>query len=348
MRRDLRAVLLLLPLAAPAVADAPPGRLMAAVHTGGRIEPSPDGMIYTWPGVYFEARFSGERIGVVLHESGTTHNVEIDGKRDVLDNPPARIVRLPPGVHVIRVSNRTASGSGRFVGFHLLDGEAQKQDPPAARTRQIEIIGDGIAAGTGNAAPGRECTLQEVERYSDADLSFGVLTARRYDADYQLNAHPALGLVRGDPALLARLDGWKNPDWKPRLVVITVGALDFDAPPDRRSTDKSLAAAFQKAYRERLARIRAEYGPDTTIVVGVLRRSDVRLAKSAEAVVRGVRAAGDTRVVYWHYDGPDGAGCHGYPSAAEHQKMSDALVAVLDGLPAIWGPPPAAAAAPPR
>jgi hypothetical protein len=323
---------------------------MAAARTVGRVEPGPDGIAYTWPGVYFEARFSGERIGVLLHEAGTSHNVEIDGKRDTLENPPARIVRLPSGVHVIRVSHRTPFGSGRFVGFQLLDGEAQRQDPPPARARQIELIGDGWAAGIGNTSPGRECTIAEAERYSDADLSFGVLTARHYDADYQLNAHPALGLVRGDAALLARLDGWKNPgDWKPRLVVITLGSRDFAAPLDKPWTDKSLSAAFRKAYRERLGRIRSQYGPEATIVVGATRVPSRLFAKNAEAVVREARAGGDTRIAYWYYDGPAGAGCHGNPSSAEHQKMSESLVAFLDALPAIWtDSPPPAAATPPR
>jgi hypothetical protein len=323
---------------------------MAAARVVGRVEPGPDGITYTWPGVYIEARFRGERIGVVLHESGATHNVELDGKRDTLDNPPARIVRLPAGVHVIRVSKRTSSGSGRFVGFHLMDGETQREDPPPARARQIEFIGDGAAAGTGNTAPGRECSIEDVERYSDADLSFGALTARHYDADHQLNAHPAFGLVRGDPALLARLDGWKNPgDWKPRLVVITLGSRDFSAPADKRWTDESLAAAFQKAYHERLALLRKQYGPETTIVIGATRQPGPLFAKSAEAVVREARAAGDERIAYWGYDAPEGTGCHGYPSAAEHEKISKALVAFLDGLPAIWGEPVSpAAAAPPR
>jgi hypothetical protein len=47
------------------------------------------------------------------------------------------------------------------------------------------------------------CTGNEVHRTTNADLSFGALTARRLNADYQINAFSGRGMVRnyngGDP-----------------------------------------------------------------------------------------------------------------------------------------------------
>ena len=115
---------------------------------------------------------------------------------------------------------------------------------PAARARQIEFIGDSLTAGYGNLSDHpRLLGERRVNRTTNTDLSFGALTAKALNADYQINAFSGRGMVRnyngGEPGTsyrtyydraLLHVDGdvWQNPGtWRPQLVVVGLGINDF-------------------------------------------------------------------------------------------------------------------------
>ena len=54
--------------AGPAVS--PRTRALTGVHTAGRVDVRDGAVRYTWPGVYFEGRFRGTGVGIVL-DAGT-------------------------------------------------------------------------------------------------------------------------------------------------------------------------------------------------------------------------------------------------------------------------------------
>lgn len=345
----------------PGAAVAGPA-VSAGVHTAGRVQATRESLRYSWPGVYFEGRFRGTGVGIVLNDAAADYDVQIDGATvDTLVTPGRTthwVKGLSRGRHDVRLVKRSESpwAVSEFGGFLATRGGAILSRP-APRHRQIEFIGDSYTAGYGNLSPTRDCTGEEVNRTTDADRSFGALTARRLHADYQINAFSGRGMVRnyngGEPgtsyrtyydrALLSEAgDVWRRPgNWRPQVVVIGLGINDFSTPinPGEQWTPDSLVAAYRDAYHGFLDEVRARYGPRTTIVVS---STDVYnttvLAETAQRIVQERNGQGDGLVRYWHYSGEglDYGGCHWHPSARDHQVIADRLDAYLATLPLRW------------
>ncbi|TMR20633.1 acetylxylan esterase [Nonomuraea turkmeniaca] len=352
---------MLLPGAADA-AVAPASGVMAKAHTAGRVKVAEASVQYSWPGVSFEGRFRGTGVGIVLNDSDNDYDVEVDGTTVATLVTPGRttywVNGLTPGVHRVRLVKRTESpwATSAFGGFVAAPGGAILHKPPA-RHRQIEFIGDSFTVGYGNRSGSRDCTNDQLHRTTDANLSFGALTARRLNADYQINAFSGLGMVRNyngsnpqvdyrtyyDRALLA-VDGdvWQNPGtWRPQLVVVGLGINDFSTAinPGEQWTPDTLVAAYRTAYHAFLDKLRAQYGPRTTIVVSATYLSNTTVyAELAEQIVQERNDNGDNRIRYWYYSnaGLDYMGCHWHPSAHDHQIIADRLGDFIATLPLRW------------
>lgn len=350
--------------AGAASATAPAGAV-ARFHTAGRVEASSGGYVaYSWPGVYFEGRFRGTGVGIVLDDSANDYDVQIDGATSATLVTPGTttywINGLTDTVHRVRLVKRTEStwAAGRFGGFVAAPGGAILP-APRTRHRQIEFIGDSYTAGYGNLSGTRDCSANGgVERNSDADLSFGALTAKSLGADYQINAYSGLGMVRNydggntgvdfrtyyDRALIdVAGDVWNPPrDWRPQVVVVGLGINDFSTalhPGERWSTTESLVSAYESAYQGFIDKLRARYGPRTRIVVSATKASDTAtFAQAAQQVVRDRNARGDERVGYWYYDDPslDHLGCDWHPSAHDDRVISGLLDSYLATLRLDW------------
>ena len=354
------AVLLVL-TALPGTAAAAPA-VSAAVHTAGRVQAGGDSLRYSWPGVYFEGRFRGTGVGVVLNDAAADYDVQIDGSTVGTLIAPGRtthwVTGLRRGKHDVRLVKRSESpwAVSEFGGFVAERGGVILSGP-APRHRQIEFIGDSYTAGYGNLSSTRDCTGEEVNRTTDADRSFGALTARRLNADYQINAFSGRGMVRnyngGEPGTsyrtyydraLLSVDGdvWRrSATWRPQLVVIGLGINDFSTAinPGEPWTPESLIAAYRAAYHGFLDKLRARYGPRTIIVVST---TDVynttALADTAQQIVHERNSRGDSRIRYWHYGeaGLDYGGCHWHPSARDHEVIADELDDYVATLPLHW------------
>jgi len=351
-------VLLVAPLL-PQTAAATP-HLLATAHTAGRVEVAGGALAYSWPGVYFEGRFHGRGVGVVLGDAAADYDVQIDGTTVATLVTPGsttyRVTGLANRVHVVRLVKRSESpwATSEFGGFVAVPGSVLL-GRTAARHRQIEFIGDSYTAGYGDMSDTRDCTTDQVNRTTNADLSFGALTAKRLGADYQLNAFSGRGMVRNyngiepgtsyrtyyDRALLA-VDGdvWhRPPTWRPQVVVIGLGINDFSTPinPGEPWTPESLVAAYHDAYQSFIDKIRARYGPRTYIVVSATYMyNTTALTDLTRQVVQERNTSGDDRVRHWYYDGLDYLGCHYHPSLRDHQLIADSLTAFLDALPLRW------------
>jgi hypothetical protein len=201
----------------------------------------------------------------------------------------------------------------------------------------------------------RDCTGDQVNRTTNADRSFGAITARKLNADYQLNAFSGRGMVRnyngGEPgtdyrtyydrALLAVAgDVWAKPaSWRPQLIVVGLGINDFSTPVNAGEpwTPESLNTAYRSAYHGFLDKLRARYGNDAVIVTVTAAMSNAAFAANVQQVVQERNSRGDARVRYWSYgDGLDLLGCHWHPSARDHQLMADQLGAFIATLPITW------------
>jgi lysophospholipase L1-like esterase len=352
----------LVPGAATATATRPAPGALATAHIGGRVEPARGWVKYSWPGVYFEGRFRGTGVGIVLDDADNDYDIAIDGATVATLVTPGRtthwIKGLSPGVHGVRLVKRTESpwAVGAFGGFVAAPGGAILAKP-RPRPRQIEFIGDSYTAGYGNLSATRECSADEVNRTTDADLSFGALTARRLGADYQVNAFSGRGMVRnyngGEPGTdyrtyydraLLSVDGdvWRNPGtWRPQVVVVGLGINDFSTAinPGEQWTPETLLAAYRAAYHGFIDKLRARYGPRTTIVVSATYVYNTTVfAEAARQIVQERNDRGDSRVRYWYYDsaGLDYGGCHWHPSLHDHQLIADRLNDYLATLPLRW------------
>ena len=233
---------------------------------------------------------------------------------------------LADGEHTVRLAKRTESpwAVGEFDGLVAGAGGAILAKP-AARSRQMEFIGDSWTAGYGNMSTSRDCASNGgVTRNTNADVSFGALTAKSLNADYQINAWSGLGMVRNyggqnpdynfrtyydtDLQALYNSATWQVPStWRPQVVVIGLGINDFSTAltaGEQWTTIDELAADYRTAYLAFLDKLRTRYGADTFIVLTYpdLSYQTTAFADSIQQIVKTRNDAGDTRVSSVYYD----------------------------------------------
>ncbi len=331
--------------------------VLAQVHSVGRAKDAGNTVQYSWPGVYFEGRVRGTGVGIVLNDSAADYDVQIDGATVTTLVTPGDTTHWINGLqdreHTVRLVKRndTPGDISTFGGFVAAPGGAVLSKP-AARSRQIEFIGDSLTVGYGNLSTSRTCTWDQLKRNTNSDVSYGALTARQLNADYQINGYSGRGMVRnfdgGDADVTYRTfydralqsvsgDVWQNPGtWRPQVVVVNLGTNDFSTAvnPGEPWTPDSLAAGYRSAYGDFLQKLRAQYGTGTTIVaVGAS-----RYAGHVQQVVKARNDAGDSGVRYWFLDdsGLDFLGCDWHYSAHDDRLIADRLVPFITGLPTGW------------
>lgn len=340
----------LLPAAAASAAD-----LGDTVHTAGRVQASGGTWQHAWPGVYFEGRFRGTAVGIVLDDSTNDYDVAIDGRTVRTLTAPGRVTHvvdgLSSGEHTVRVVKRSEApwSVGSFGGFVSANGSIVLP-APAPRDLQLELIGDSYTVGYGNTSTSRECTSTQLTRTTNTDVSFGALTAKTLGADYQVNAFSGRGMVRnygGSDAgssyrthyartlpVDASTASGPAAGWDPDAVVIGLGINDFSTAVGSGEpwTTASLREAWVDAYHGFLDTLRERYGDDTYLVVtGTYVHTGTDLPDLAQRVVAERNAAGDDRVRYFYYgnEGLDYGGCDWHPSAADHRVIAGKLTSFL-------------------
>lgn len=324
------------------------------VHVGGRVIVEPDGgLSFGWPGVYFEGRFTGLAVRVRFETETEFMRLLVDGQeRQVFRaSGPVDLVidGLSPGEHVVRLEKLTESqvGGGRFLGFFPAEGSTPL--PPRPRARQIEFIGDSWTVGYGNTSSSRTCTTQEVHDLTDTQKAFGPVTARRFDADYRVNAWSGFGMVRNYdggvrdlnlPTVYPRLKpddvvrlAEADPTWAPQVIVIGLGTNDFSTllHPDEAWTDE---AALRAAWRDRYVAFVGELHQAQPQARFILMGSQTFYAEVA--TVAGLLNAGVSGLATpVPIDGLDLAGCDWHPSLADETKLA-ALVETAIHQMGVW------------
>ena len=341
-----------LAMSAPTVAEAGP----LPVHVGGRAVAADDGSLrFGWPGVYFEGRFRGTEVAVAVESASEHMRILVDGEeKAVLVEPgDARlsIAGLSPGDHVIRLEKLTESqsGGGRFLGFFVEDGAAPL--PPMPRERRIEFIGDSYTVGYGNMSRGRVCTGEEVHDLTNTQRAFGPLLAKRFDADYRINAYSGFGIVRnyagGEPALSLpaiydrAIPGEERAappgSWRPQLIVINLGTNDFstELKSGERWTDaEQLRADYRQRYG-RFLRVLMERQPQARFI---LMGSDAFFGE-VEQVAAALAPEARAKVTTLRFGELDLQGCDWHPSLADHEKLAAQLGEAIEARPGLWNGP---------
>jgi lysophospholipase L1-like esterase len=346
----------------------PATNVLDQVSTPSRVRVAGAGVQYTWPGTYFEGRFRGTGVGLVLNDANNDYLVQVDGATVATLVTPGQttywVRNLTNGNHTVRLAKRTESpwATGEFDGL-VADTGGAILAKPVARGRQMEFIGDSWTAGYGDMSTTRDCgTNGGVTRNTNADVSFGAVTAKAQNADYQINAWSGLGMVRNyngqnptynfrtyydtDLQAVYNSQTWQVPStWRPQVVVIGLGINDFSTAlnaGEKWTTIDQLAADYRTAYLAFIDKLRTRYGAGTFIVLTYpdLSYQTTALADSIQQIVKTRNAAGDTRVSALYYDntalGLDLLGCDWHPSQHDHQILAAAITQHLATLPLTW------------
>jgi lysophospholipase L1-like esterase len=324
----------------------------ASLHIGGRAHIDANGRVnQQWPGIYFEGTFSGETLTFNVDDINQ-YKVYVDGRQRLFlsreSHTKLTLKNLGRGSHSLRIEKISESQDQSSI-FGTIEANNLKAFP--ARTRQIEFIGDSFTVGYGNTSPKRECTTDEVWATTDTSQAFGPLTAKAYNADYQINAFSGRGVVRnydgikGDtlPVLhnYTLFDGkteYKAENWQPQIIVIGLGTNDFSTalkPDEKWKTREDLRADYRNTYVTFVKTLRAK-NPKAQFILMASDQSGGEIRDQVLQVEKTLESQGETKVDTIIFTGLDYAGCHAHPSVADDVILKGLLTAYIDARPALW------------
>lgn len=330
------------------------------VHVGGRVELAGRAYRHQWPGVYFEAGFKGDRVILRFDDAANEYRAQIDDMPPVSIAQPGKsevtIAALGAGSHRIRLDKVTESinVTTTFGGFYVPAADALPA--PAPRKRQIEFIGDSAMTGYGARSPKPQCTQEEVRLLGDTPRAFAALTARHYDADYQINAVSGRGLIRNIsdtvpelvmsriyPRVIPRQpEPYRDRNWRPQIIVIKLQA-DFvgAAANDRWSGPDKVMVDYAKAYGAFVTDLHKRQ-PQAAILLwwfGPGASSNPQMAAAQATISAAAQKAGIRYFGYLPFAiaGLQSNACHNHFSLADHQKAAAWLEQEIDGHPEYWG-----------
>lgn len=330
------------------------------MHIGGRVESTGDGKLsiytYQWPGTYFETAFTGKDAYFQVGTGDVIMHVTLDGQiLAPLVKPAAGLYHidgLTAGAHSLRIEVATESqaGADHFGGFFAAADTTPRTVP--ARRRQIEFIGDSHTVGYGNVSTTRDCTADQVWATTDDTQAFGPLTAKHYNADYEINAISGRGIVRNYDGFAADhlpeaypyilfdrgLKDLANPSWQPQVVVMALGTNDFSTalkPAEQWKTRDDLHADYEKTYVAFIHSLRARY-PSAYFVLWGTEMANGEIESEEQKVVDEVKAGGETRITFLPVNNLAFTGCHSHPSTRDDQTISGLLIKTIDQIPDVW------------
>lgn len=379
----LTATLLATPLAAQIVTTDAANHTITSdmrtlpLHIGGRVQatplppPMPNGATayrHDWPGIYFEGAFVGDRAVLKFDDASHEYRLFVDDAAPITLFRPGKVEINVGGLsrkaHRLRLEQVSESflGAGSFEGFYVA-GDAQPL-PVRPRRRQIEYIGPSGMAGFGARSSKPECTFDELARTSDTQQAYTVLTAKHFDADYQVNANSGHGLIRnvkearGEPGLIAHYPRrlleepatYSDLSWQPQIIDIQ-GLMDISfgdpEPGEKWATFDALWDEWLTAYRGFIADLhrRSPHAalilewPDEEIAKTLPYRA--KLAAARQTLTDEARRDG-VRIVLFSYPGLKTlsrmaqTGCDHHPSLEDHRIFANWLIHLIDAHPALW------------
>lgn len=312
---------------------------------------------FVWAGSSFVFRFEGSAVNLLMKDEcpggpnklgGNTNNyltVIVDDLAPLelsleKDKKVYRIAeKLPEGIHTATVFRRNCPRIGgiHFLGLQLEAGKSLA-DPPPAKTRCIEVIGDSISVGYGIL--GANAASPGIPMNEDCYLSYGAVAARQLDADFACIAWSGFGVYRDlnnkPENVLANLYGltvpkdakslWAYKDYTPGVVVINLGTNDFEkgAPPKAefnaayRSLAESVWAHAPKAHVFCVAGGMLE-DDKTAVLKEYLTELIAELAKEGKKNIHLVVFPNQTTI-------PGGIAGQCHPSVKTHAAMAEVLV----------------------
>ncbi len=312
---------------------------------------------YSWPGVYFEASFTGNDVDLHLNDSSNMLNVVVDDKVLTVLTRPGKTVYslygLGSGTHTIRLEKRTETfaDKGSFEGFYI--PQSEKAISLIQPARRIEFIGDSFTVGYGDTSAVRECTKDEIFSTTNTQVAFGPLVAKYFNAQYQINARSGLGIVRnaggGNPetsfvseypyALSDHVEAYRDK-WLPQVVIVVLGINDFNTPlnPNEKwKTREALQNDFVSTYTRFVMSIRKQH-PKTHIILISPGDPSSEVTAQITRVVDELKKQGENKVTFKVSDTPlELTGCQYHASAKDHQTVANRIIYYIEKNPILWG-----------
>ena len=297
------------------------------------------------PGVYIKAKFKGSKCEFLINDElqgGRNHNyleIVIDAQQPyrVKLNDAVNVLSAPEGLsageHTILICKDTESNVGYidFLGFRC----AQLLPLPAKPKRKIEYFGDSITSGAGMDLSTVPCNAGQWYDHHNAYMSYGAVTSRNLNAQWQLTSLAGVGLVHSccnmkvvmpqiyDKVLLiADSISWNFKAYQPDVVTICLGQND----------GVQDSVTFCTAYVKFIKTIRQHY-PLADIVCLSSPMADAYLTAALKRYLTGITvylsAAGDKKVSRFFFSKSYNHGCGGHPDLADHQLIADELSAYI-------------------
>lgn len=343
----------------PAFSSNIEGKKPLPIHYSGRVVVSEldnvPAYTYSWPGVYFEAAFIGTEVDLKLNDSNNILNIIVDGQKPIVLAKPGDITysinNLTEGKHHIRLEKRTETqfGTGAFEGFFVPDhSQVITLEKPK---RSMEFIGDSAVVGYGIRSPKRECSDDEIFSFTDTQITYAALTAKVFNADYQINALSGFGVVRNyngafpDNTLLSLYPYTLNDkgalyksNWSPNIIVIGLGGNDFATPlnPDEKwKTREALQDDYVESYKSFILSLRKKH-PETHFILLSYAVVGDELEAQIVRVIKELKQKGVRDISLVTTKSEELSACHWHPSETDHKNSAEILTNYIKANPGLW------------
>jgi lysophospholipase L1-like esterase len=308
---------------------------------------------YQWPGVYFEAAFSGDSVDAKVNDDQNNLYVWVDGVHKLTLTRPGKatvsLKDLGPGRHIVRLekATETQATTGSFDGFFVPDTDNAL--PAPSYSHRIEFIGDSYTIGYGDTSRGQICTTDDVRDTTDTSLAWPPIVAKHFGAAYRINAYSGRGIVRNynglapgdtmpylykftlfDHSVPANDDGW-TPD----VVVVGLGTNDFSTklnPGEKWATRDALHADLVRSYADFIKSLRAKYpGAHIIMMASDGLAGEIADNMKAAAALAGSEGVDDIETIV--FTGLDWQACHSHPSLKDEALLSKLVIDRVSLLP---------------
>lgn len=315
------------------------------VQYTGRVDFTNPSLPRFWaPGVYIKIAFQGPFFDLLINDENKwggnnyisvsiddlpVKRIKLSGKSDTLSLGEG----LDRSDHVITICKSTESSIGylELVGFWC----KKLISPPPLPKYKMEFIGNSITCGTGSDQSGFACGNGEWYDQHNAFLSYGPLTARALDAQWQLTAVSGIGLTHSCcggklimPDVFDKVNMsensiiWNFKNFQPDVVTVCLGQNDGVVEAD----------LFCTAYVSFLQSLRRRY-PNASFICLTSPMADENLSKVQkgylERTVKEMNAAGDEKVYRYFFSKRYQNGCGGHPDLKEHQQIAAELTGFI-------------------
>ena len=301
---------------------------------------------FNWSGAIIEVTFPGPKIGMRIAHNDAYYDIEIDGMLDTTIhtdfNTREYIFRddLSEDLHTVRIILRNEGhwGAAIFLGIYLQD-DHDLSDAPIKPAQKIEFIGDSHTAGYGIESPGRTCNEDQLNMYTNANLTFAMNVTNAFHAQSIILGWSGAGMVRNygdsnkrssDPysshygQTLGAVDDveWDFTQWIPDLVVINLGTNDYSTDPN---PDDSM---YIGDYHKFINKILGNY-PDAAIIC--ISGESGAFEDNVKRVVSEQNSEHNHPKVY-AVQYPSSlalTGCDWHPSIEDNEKIADVLISTI-------------------